>query len=85
MFLQARVIGYEAGKGSNTGKVGALVCVMACGKQFKVGSGYVFKLSNNIMYRFTVTFLIQKCPHFKWHFGESEKLTKLELIQQMKW
>ena len=39
LVVQARVIGFEKGKGRNASVVGALVCVMACGKQFKVGSG----------------------------------------------
>ncbi|KAL3860121.1 hypothetical protein ACJMK2_010286 [Sinanodonta woodiana] len=44
---EARVIGYEPGKGMNTGLVGALKCVMACGKNFKVGSGLTQKDRRN--------------------------------------
>eukprot|EP00727_Mastigamoeba_balamuthi_P011199 m51a1_g6701 putative dna ligase (662) ;mRNA; f:96109-98276 len=36
---EARVVGYEPGKGKFVGMTGALQCVMACGKKFKVGSG----------------------------------------------
>ncbi|CAG8679018.1 26549_t:CDS:2 [Dentiscutata erythropus] len=36
---EALVEGYEPGKGKYTGMTGALKCVMACGKKFKVGSG----------------------------------------------
>ncbi|KAI8621317.1 hypothetical protein BC830DRAFT_277038 [Chytriomyces sp. MP71] len=36
---EAVVIGYEAGKGKNNGVVGSLKCRMACGKEFKVGTG----------------------------------------------
>ena len=39
ILLQAKVIGYVPGKGNNTGKTGALRCVMECGKEFSVGSG----------------------------------------------
>jgi DNA ligase-1 len=35
----ARVIGYEAGKGKYKGMTGALQCQMACGKRFTCGSG----------------------------------------------
>lgn len=40
---EAIVIGHIEGKGNNTGKTGALLCKMACGKTFKVGSGLVHK------------------------------------------
>ncbi|CAG8794245.1 11270_t:CDS:2, partial [Racocetra persica] len=36
---EALLEGYEPGKGKYTGMTGALKCVMACGKKFKVGSG----------------------------------------------
>ncbi|XP_070574678.1 uncharacterized protein [Ptychodera flava] len=36
---EARVVGYEEGKGRNQGRVGALRCQMANGKLFSVGSG----------------------------------------------
>ncbi|XP_033114733.1 DNA ligase-like [Anneissia japonica] len=36
---EAIVIGYEKGKGRNTGVVGALCCRMECGTKFSVGSG----------------------------------------------
>ncbi|CAG8615091.1 17201_t:CDS:2 [Racocetra fulgida] len=41
---EALLEGYEPGKGKYTGMTGALKCVMACGKKFKVGSG--LKLSD---------------------------------------
>ena len=34
------MIGQEKGKGRNASVMGALVCRMECGKQFKVGSGF---------------------------------------------
>jgi ATP-dependent DNA ligase len=36
---EARVTGYEGGKGRHDGRVGALQMEMACGKTFKVGTG----------------------------------------------
>ncbi|KAI8809421.1 hypothetical protein BJ742DRAFT_237190 [Cladochytrium replicatum] len=36
---EARVTGYEKGKGKNEGVTGSLVCVMESGKTFKVGTG----------------------------------------------
>lgn len=36
---EAKVIGYEPGKGKYTGMTGALRCQMLSGKEFRVGSG----------------------------------------------
>ena len=36
---EAVVIGHETGKGKNAGRLGALVCIDASGKRFKVGTG----------------------------------------------
>jgi DNA ligase-1 len=36
---EAKVVGHEEGKGKNTGKLGALVCLLPSGKKFKVGTG----------------------------------------------
>lgn len=36
---EARVTGHQDGKGKHKGRVGALLCEMACGKKFKVGTG----------------------------------------------
>ncbi|KAF0523896.1 DNA ligase/mRNA capping enzyme [Gigaspora margarita] len=44
---EALVEGYERGKGKYTGMTGALKCVMACGKKFKVGSGLSDKERKN--------------------------------------
>jgi DNA ligase-1 len=37
---EATVIGHEPGKGRHKGRLGALLCEMACGKTFKVGTGF---------------------------------------------
>ena len=36
---EAVVVGHETGKGKNAGRLGALVCIDASGRRFKVGTG----------------------------------------------
>ncbi|KAF8516078.1 DNA ligase OB-like domain-containing protein [Gautieria morchelliformis] len=56
---EARVTGYEPGKGKNKGLTGSLKCVMESGKKFNVGTGLSDKQRKNpprvvsiIVYRF---------------------------------
>ena len=42
MIAEARVIGYQDGKGKHSGRMGALICEMldSTGAEFKVGTGF---------------------------------------------
>ena len=56
---EAKVIKHAEGRGRNSGRMGALICLMECGKQFRVGTGFSDTIRNNppqinsiITYRF---------------------------------
>lgn len=41
---EAEVIGYTDGRGKNKGIMGALKCLMECGKEFRIGTGFTDQL-----------------------------------------
>ncbi|KAF8322424.1 DNA ligase/mRNA capping enzyme [Cantharellus anzutake] len=79
---EARVIGYTKGKGKHAGKTGALLCEMASGKKFSVGSGLSDKQRANppsigsiIVYRFQ-ELTRDGVPRFPTFAGESADKTE---------
>lgn len=78
---EARVIGYEPGKGKHAGSVGSLRCVMESGKKFSVGSGlsdrqrqHPPKVGSIIVYRFQ-ELTKDGCPRFPTFIGETADKT----------
>jgi len=74
---EARVVGYTKGKGKYAGKIGALLCEMASGKKFSVGSGLSDKqrakppsIGSIIVYRFQ-ELTRDEVPRFPTFVGES--------------
>ncbi|KAF8517280.1 DNA ligase/mRNA capping enzyme [Hysterangium stoloniferum] len=79
---EARVTGYEPGKGRNKGTTGAIKCVMASGKTFNVGSGLSDRQRRNppkvgsiIVYRFQ-ELTRDGVPRFPTFIGESADKTE---------
>ncbi|KZT40618.1 DNA ligase/mRNA capping enzyme [Sistotremastrum suecicum HHB10207 ss-3] len=74
---EAKVLGYEPGKGKNKGVMGALKCVMASGKKFNVGTGFSDKqrrdppkIGSIITYRFQ-ELTRDNVPRFPSYVGEA--------------
>ncbi|EJD50726.1 DNA ligase/mRNA capping enzyme [Auricularia subglabra TFB-10046 SS5] len=79
---EARVTGYTKGRGKHVGLVGALICEMASGKTFQVGSGLTDKQRKNapkvgsiIVYRFQ-ELTRDGVPRFPTFVGEAADKTE---------
>ncbi|KAF8579883.1 DNA ligase/mRNA capping enzyme [Ramaria rubella] len=79
---EARVTGYEPGKGRNKGTTGALKCVMESGKKFNVGTGLSDKQRKNppkigsiVVYRFQ-ELTRDGVPRFPSFIGEAADKTE---------
>ena len=73
---EAIVIDHAAGRGRHQGRMGALICRMESGKQFRVGTGFSDNDRNNppkigsiITYRFQ-ELTVSKVPRFPSYVGE---------------